>query len=259
MRRIVIAVAVVLFFAVLFSLSPALSSLIKINLLQFLGPAQELENLLFSPIGFVVRSVGRTIEAVRVNPDLEERAGFLSAEVSRLREVEEENRQLRALLDLPDSPRYRGVVARVIGRDIRHWNQSILINRGGADGVKREAAVVSARGLVGKVIEVAPRLSRVLLIIDSASGVGGAIQSSRQTGIVEGTAAGGCLMKYLPRRIEISPGENVVTSGLGGVYPPGLLVGTITAVRAEKEGIYQNADLEPAVRFDRLEWVMVLR
>ncbi len=259
MRRIVIAVAVVLFFAVLFSLSPALSPLIKINLLQFLGPAQELENLLFAPIGFVVRAVGRTVEAVRVNPILEERAGFLTAEVARLREVEEENRQLRALLDLPAFPRYRGVVARVIGRDIRHWNQSILINRGGADGVKREAAVVSARGLVGKVIEVAPRLSRVLLIIDSASGVGGAIQSSRQTGIVEGTAAGGCLMKYLPRRIEISAGENVVTSGLGGVYPPGLLVGTITAVRPEKEGIYQNADLQPAVRFDRLEWVMVLR
>ncbi len=259
MRRIVIAGAVVLSFAVLFSLSPALSSLLKINLLQFLGPAQELGNAVFSPIGSVARAVGRTIEAARVNPGLEERAGFLLAEVARLREVEEENRQLRALLNLPDRPRYRGVVAKVIGRDIRHWNQSIVIDRGGADGVEREAAVVSARGLVGKVIEVAPRLSRVLLIIDSASGVGGVIQSSRQTGIVEGTAGGGCLMKYLPRRIEISPGETVITSGLGGVYPPGLLIGTITAVRPEKDGIYQNADLEPAVRFDRLEWVMVLR
>ncbi len=259
MRRIVVAVTVVLAFAILFSLSPALSSLVKINLLQLLGPAQELGNAAFSPLGYAVRSIGRTIEAARINPVLEEQAGFLTAEVSRLKEVEAENRQLRALLDLPDRLRYRGVVARVIGRDIRHWNQSVLIDRGGADGVEREAAVVSSRGLVGKVIEVAPRLSRVLLIIDPASGVGGAIQSSRQTGIVEGTAAGGCLMKYLPRRIEISPGEAVVTSGLGGVYPPGLLIGTIAAVRPKQEGIYQNADLEPAVRFDRLEWVMVLR
>jgi rod shape-determining protein MreC len=119
--------------------------------------------------------------------------------------------------------------------------------------------VVSAEGLVGKVIEVAPRLSRVLLIIDPSSGVGGVIQSSRSTGIVEGTAGGGCVMKYLPRRVEISPGETVVTSGLGGVYPPGLLIGTVTASREEKDGTYQNADLEPVARFDRLEWVMVLR
>lgn len=259
MRRIVVAVAVVLAFIVLFSLTPALSSLLRINLLQLLGPVQDLGDTLFTPAGILARSIGRTIEAARVNPVLEERAGFLAAEVARLREVEEENRRLRALLGLREREGRRGVVARVIGRDILHWNQSILIDRGGADGVVREAAVVSAEGLVGKVIEVAPRLSRVLLIIDSASGVGGVIQGSRQTGIVEGTPDGGCLMKYLPRRVEISPGETVVTSGLGGVYPPGLLIGTITAVRPERDGIYQNADLEPAARFDRLEWVMVLK
>ncbi len=259
MRRMVVAVAVVLSFAVLFSLSPPLSSLLKINLLQFLGPVQELGNAVFSPLGLLARTIGRTVEAVRVNPELEERVGFLTGEVARLREVEAENRRLRALLGLRERPGYRGVVARVIGRDIQNWNQSILINRGGADGVVREAAVVSPEGLVGKVIEVAPHLSRVLLIIDPSSGVGGAVQDSRRTGIVEGTAAGGCEMKYLPRRVDISPGEAVVTSGLGGVYPPGLLVGIITAVRPAGDGIYQNADLQPAARFDRLEWVMVLR
>lgn len=259
MRRIVIAVAVILFFAILFSLSPAVSSFLKVNLLQLLGPVQELGDAVFSPFGFVIRSIGRTVEAARINPVLEERVGFLAGEVARLKEAEAENRQLRALLGLPERLAYGGVVARVIGRDIQNWNQSVLIDRGGADGVEKEAAVVSAGGLVGKVIEVAPRLSRVLLIIDSSSGVGGVLQSSRQTGIVEGTAGGGCIMKYLPRRVEISPGETVVTSGLGGVYPPGLLVGTIAAARPEQDGTYQNSDLEPATSFDRLEWVMVLR
>jgi len=259
MRRIVVAVAVVLLLAVLFSLSPPFSSLLKINLLQLFGPVQEAGNAVFAPLGLAVRAVGRTVEAARVNPALEERADFLAREVARLKEVEAENRRLRELLGLPDRAGRPGVVARVIGRDIQNWNQSVLIDRGGADGVAREAAVISAGGLVGKVIEVAPRLSRVLLIIDPASGVGGVVQSSRSTGIVEGTAAGGCVMKYLPRRIEISPGDTVVTSGLGGVYPPGILIGTIVAAREEKDGTYQNAELEPAARFDRLEWVMVLR
>ncbi len=258
MRRIVIAVAVVLSLAVLFSLSPALSSRLKINLLQLLGPVQELGNTVFSPLGYIVRSIGRTVEAIRVNPALEERAGFLAEEVARLREVEAENRQLRALLGRGERPGARGVVARVIGRDIQTWKQSVLIDRGGADGVVREAAVLAAGGLVGKVIEAAPHLSRVLLIIDPASGVGGVVQGSRSIGIVEGTG-GGCVMKYLPRRVEISAGETVVTSGLGGVYPPGLLIGTVTGSREEKDGTYQNADLEPAARFDHLEWVMVLR
>ena len=100
MRRIVVAVAVVLAFAVLFSLSPPLSSRLKINLLQFLGPVQEMGNAVFTPLGFLVRSIGRTVEAVRVNPGLEEKVGFLSGEVARLREVEAENRRLRALLGL---------------------------------------------------------------------------------------------------------------------------------------------------------------
>lgn len=258
MRRMIVAGAVVLVLAILFSLSPAFSSRLKMDLIQLLGPFQELVNTVFSPLGLIVRSIGRTVEAVRVNPALEERAGFLAGEVARLREVEAENRQLRALLGRGDRPVPRGVVARVIGRDIQSWNQSVLIDRGGADGVAREAAVLSAGGLVGKVIEVAPHLSRVLLIIDSSSGVGGVIQSSRSTGIVEGTGEG-CVIKYLPRRAEISLGETVVTSGLGGVYPPGLLIGTVAAWQEETDGTYQNADLEPAARFDHLEWVMVLR
>ncbi|MFH1038912.1 MAG: rod shape-determining protein MreC [PVC group bacterium] len=259
MRRIVVAVAVALFLIILLSLSPSFSAFLKIRLAEVAAPIHSAAAAVFLPAGVLAENIGRIIQAARINPRLEEQNAFLTVEVARLREVENENEALRSLLDFKRKQRYSGVVARVIGRDIYHWNQSILIDKGGADGVVREAAVVSARGVVGKVVEVAPHLSRVLLIIDRTSGVGGMIQSSRQTGIVEGTTDGGCVMKYLPRRPPILPGEAVITSGLGQIYPPGLLIGTITGVYEQEFGLYQYADLEPATRFDRLEQVMVLQ
>ncbi len=251
--------AVALFLITLLSLSPSYSSFLKIHVAEIFSPIQSAASTIFSPLGTLAENIGRVIHAARINPRLEERNTSLEAEVIRLREVENENKALRALLDFKREQHYNGVVARVIGRDLYHWNQSVLIDKGGADGVVRAAAVVSAQGVVGKIVEVAPHLSRVLLIIDRTSGVGGLIQSSRQTGIVEGTAEGGCVMKYIPRRPPISPGEIVLTSGLGQIYPPGLLIGTIIRVYEQKNGLYQYADLEPATRFDRLEQVMVLQ
>lgn len=258
MRRIVTAGAVGLVFIVLLSLSLPASSTLKISLTEVLAPVQGVVHIFFQKLGGVVEGIGRVIRAARVNRELEERLNFLSREVIRLREVERENKALRSLLEFETKEPYAGIAARVIGRDIQHWNQSILINRGGAEGVKKDAAVVSPQGVVGKVIEVAPHISRVLLIVDRNSRVGGVIQTSRLTGIVEGLDSGTCVIKYLPRRTTVEPGEIVLTSGLGQVYPPGLLIGTITRVSAEKFGLYQYADLEPATDFDRLEQVMVL-
>lgn len=254
----VIGAVVGLALIALLSLSPSISSSLKISIVELLSPLQSVAHDIFLPLGDLVKNVGRIIQAAGANPGLEERADSLVIEIVRLKEVEAENRALSSLLKFERREHYSGVVARVIGRDLSHWNQSILINKGGADGVVKEAAVISAQGVVGKIIEVAPHLSRVLLIIDRTSGVGGIIQDSRQTGIVEGRTGGGCVMKYLPRRLPVSPGEVVITSGLGQVYPPGLLIGTVTTVYEEEFGLYKSAELKPAARFNQLELVMVL-
>ena len=259
MRRIVIVAVVGLSLIALLSLSTSVSSSLKISIVELLSPLQSIAHEVFSPLGSLVKNIGRIIQAARTNPLLEDRADSLGREVVRLREVGEENRELRSLLEYEREEFPSGIVARVIGRDLSHWNQSILINKGGADGVVKEAAVISAQGVVGKIIEVAPHLSRVLLIIDRTSGVGGIIQGSRQTGIIEGTSAGGCVMKYLPRRLPVFSGEVVITSGLGQVYPPGLLIGTVSQVYEEEFGLFKSAQLNPAARFDRLELVMVLK
>jgi len=259
MRRIVIVAVVGLSLIAILSLSASVSSSLKISIVELLSPLQSIVHEVFLPVGSLAKNIGRIIQAARTNPVLEDRADSLGREVVRLREVGEENQALRSLLEYEREESCSGVVARVIGRDLSHWNQSILINKGGADGVVKEAAVISAQGVVGKIIEVAPHLSRVLLIIDRTSGVGGIIQGSRQTGIVEGTTGGGCVIKYLPRRLPVSPGEVVITSGLGQVYPPGLLIGTISIVYEEEFGLYKSAELKPSARFNQLEMVMVLK
>lgn len=258
MRRIVTAGAVGLALIALLSLSHPVSTALKINLAEVLAPVQSAAHTFFQSLGNVVTGAGRVILAARINRKLEERLNFLTGEVIRLKEVEKENEALKTLLEFKKKELYNGIAARVVGRDIRHWNQSVLLNKGGVDGVKKGAPVVSPRGVVGKVVEAAPHISRVLLIVDGNSRVGGIIQSSRLTGIVEGLADGRCTMRFLPRRTTIGPGEIVLTSGLGRIYPPGLLIGTVTRVYSEELGLYQCADLEPATDFDRLEQVMVL-
>jgi len=242
----------------LLSLSPSVSSSIKIYLAELVSPFQSGANFLFRQLGSVSAGVGRLIATAQKDTRLEQRVDSLTREVARLKEAERENTILRTLLDLREKIPSGGVAARVVGRDIHHWNQSILLNKGGVDGIKKDDPVVSAGGLVGRIREVSPHLSRVLLITDPASGVGAVLQSSRLTGIVKGDLRGGCVISYLPRRVTISPGEKVVTSGLGRVYPPGLLIGTIDRVYRKKFGLYQSADLIPAAAFDRLEQVMVI-
>ena len=256
--RIVTVGAVVLSLIVLLSLPPSFSSALKIKTIEVLAPAQRSGYGLFSRLGMISAGVGRVIRAGRVNRDLEDKLELLSRRVVRLREVERENSLLRELLKLKRKGAFQGIAARVIGRDVRHWYQSVLVDKGLVDGVRKESAVVSGQGVVGKVIEAAPHSSRVLLLVDQNSRVGGVVQDSRLSGIVGGFSTRSCRINYLPRRSRIEPGELVLTSGLGRIYPPGLLIGTISKVYPEKFGLYQYADLEPATDFDRLEEVLVL-
>jgi len=258
MRRIITVGAISLFLIALLSLSVPTSSFLKIRLTEVFIPVQRGIYAAFRGLGDFVHGIGGVIRAARLNQQLEEQNVFLTREIIRLREVEKENQGLRSLLAFKKESSYKSIAAQIVGRDIRNWYGSILIAKGKSDGVEKGAAVVSARGVIGKVIEVAPHISRVLLIVDRNSRVGGVLQSSRLSGIVEGLSSNLCVINYLPRRIKIDPGELVLTSGLGQIFPPGLPLGTINRVYPGKFGLHQYADLEPAADFDRLSQVMVM-
>jgi rod shape-determining protein MreC len=181
----------------------------------------------------------------------------------RLKELESENEALRQLLQFTqanptDSYRAAEVVGHVIGQDPSNLLRYIIIDVGTGDGVAKGMPVVTDRGLVGRIVEVSSRSSKVLLINDVSSSVNAIIQSSRATGIVEGKADGGLVMKYIPQPVEVNVGDIILTSGLGATFPKRLVIGQVTAVHKRDIELFQEAEIKPTVDFDRVEIVLVL-
>jgi len=187
----------------------------------------------------------------------------LRAEVEQLRrrladleEARSEVARLRRLLALRAELPTATLAARVVARDPDTWFATVLVNRGGRDGIRRHDVVVTAEGLVGRVLEVYPTASRVLLITDPRSAVGVLVQRTRDAAVVEGQAGPSLRLRYLPRDTAARPGDVLVTSGLGGVFPRGLRVGTIRSVF--KGGLFLEAEVIPAADPSRIEEVLVL-
>jgi len=187
---------------------------------------------------------------------LRARVAVLQGELTRLAEVEAANRRLSRLLELRPAIGKRLVAARVIGRDASARDRTITLDKGERDGVVPGAAVLVPEGVVGQVFHASPGAARVLLISDRNSGVDTIVQRSRVSGIVEGQQAD-CTLKYVKRGADVREGDHVVTSGLDGIFPKGVLLGDVVHVRTPKRGRVQTIVVEPRVVFDQLEEVLV--
>jgi rod shape-determining protein MreC len=223
-----------------------------------------------APIQGAASAVGRALEgswqgmvdlwrARAQNAQLRERARALEQEIDRLTEIALENERLRRLLDFRGELEGELLTARVIGHDATGLARTLIIDRGERDGVTKGAAVLAPEGVVGQVFLAGPTSARVLLISDHNSGVDAIVQRSRARGIVQGTADGGCGLKYVKRTEDVKVGDAVVTSGVDGIFPKGLPVGRITAIDKRGQGLFQSAEVEPRLDFDELEEVLVTR
>ncbi|MBI4280170.1 MAG: rod shape-determining protein MreC [Armatimonadetes bacterium] len=191
------------------------------------------------------------------NARLHAEVARLSREAADLRERAAATERLERLLVLTQERPGRLVAGRVIARDAAVWLSTVMVDHGRAHGVRRGAPVVVPEGLVGRVMEAAPASSRVLLITDSRSAVGALLQRSRDVGVVEGTGHPMLVMRYLSRGADVRAGDAVVTSGLGGVFPRGLVIGTVVEVAKDQVGLFQEAKVKPAVDLGRLEEVLI--
>ena len=178
----------------------------------------------------------------------------LGEELKAFKETAKENEQLNQMLAFKAHHPYRTLGARVIGRDASNWYRSLQIDRGTADGLRPDLAVLNADGLIGKITAVTRTEARVLLLTDPNCKASALVQSSREPGVVAGIE-----MTYVDRRAKINPGEAVITSGLGGVFPKGIFIGTVIKGRLDPQtGLYQTLELKPAVDYRRLEEVVVI-
>lgn len=177
---------------------------------------------------------------------------------NRLAEMELSNRRLRYFLNLQITMQENVLAAEVISRDPSPWFKTLIIDRGGKDGLAMGTAVVVAEGVAGQVIEVSDHFSKVLLITDRNSAVDALVQRTRARGVIKGDATDRCLFKYALRKHDVRIGDIIVSSGLDGVYPKGLRIGKVAEVVRSNAGIFQEVTVTPFVDFEKIEEVLVV-
>lgn len=197
------------------------------------------------------------VDTEEENRILVENNRSLSAMLAENNEVRLENERLRRLLDFKEAQEIATLPARVIAEDATSWFRTVTINKGGEQGVVEGMPVVVAEGVVGRVVRSSPHFARVLLITDASSAVASLLQDNRARGICRGKGEH-LVFDFVLRREEIKVGDRVVTSGMGGVFPKGLVVGEVKSVNRREFGLFQAIEVIPAVDFSHLEEVLVL-
>ncbi|MBL7714632.1 MAG: rod shape-determining protein MreC [Bdellovibrionales bacterium] len=178
--------------------------------------------------------------------------------IAELKEAELENARLRKLLSFKDKQKLKTIAARVIGKDVSSDFRAIRIDRGEKDGVMKNMAVLTHEGIVGRVLRTANNHSDIVTIVDLYSAVDAIVERSRARGIVEGKTDDLCQLRFALRTDDIQPGDVLISSGLGGIFPKNVLVGTVTRVDRKAFGISQEVEVKPSVDFSRLEEVMIV-
>jgi rod shape-determining protein MreC len=174
-------------------------------------------------------------------------------------ETREENGRLRRLLILRDRLPLATVAGEVIGREAGGWVRSLTVNRGRGDGIAQQTPVIVPDGLVGRVVQVHRGAAVIQLLNDPASTVGAVVQRTRTAGLVEGDAGGALRFKFMARDgATVAPGDLVVTSGLGTLFPKGLPVGRVVKIEDKGSALFHFAVLAPAVDFSRVEEVLLV-
>lgn len=197
------------------------------------------------------------------NERLESEVIKLKRENRDVSEYKAENERLKGLLELKESAaEYTTVAAEVISRSQNDWYNTFEIGKGSLNGIERGDTVITADGIVGRVTEVGPNYSVVTTVLDESSVIGIKVSRTQGTGLAEGDKEFAknmqCKLSFVDRNTPVIVGDIIETSGSGGIYPPGLVVGTVVSVSADSAGSLNFATIEPSVDFDLLREVLVI-
>lgn len=182
----------------------------------------------------------------------------LNARVVAGNEALQANQRLTKLLDMKNTVKAPTLTASVVGEDISSWFRTLVIDRGSSDGLREGMAVVAADGVVGQIIKISPSTSRVLLLTDHSSGIAAVIQRSRARGVVKGKGGGLCSLEFATNEEDVKIGDQVVSSGIGGIFMKGLPIGEVIMVKRGEYGIFQTVTIRPAVNSAHQEEVLVV-
>lgn len=207
----------------------------------------------------VLRDVAEFPRLRSQNDRLRATVAQLTRQLTQTQETARENERLRRLVDVPpaeDASAARWIVARVVGVAPAPGTRAVLLDRGARAGLRPETPVRVPEGLVGKLVTVGGRSSFALLMTDPNFRAGCLIERSRETGVLAGSLEGRLWIQLLPASGDVAVGDVVVTSGLGGVFPKGLRIGTVVRVGVDSTRLYRVVEVVPAAAMNRLEEVL---
>ena len=195
------------------------------------------------------------------NEELKNRNSELEQSLRELENIKTENETLKEYLNLTEKyGEYKTIPAYVINKDISNYSKTIIINVGKNDGIEENMTVIADQGLVGHVVSVTDTTAKVQTIIDTASSVSSIMSSTEESIVCKGTLDSTTELRamYIPTDYNIIQGDSIETSGLGGIYPKGIHIGTVRQVEATKNVTDRYAIIDTAVDFDKLSTVLVI-
>jgi len=235
----------------------------ELPVITALSPAQKVLSTASITIKEIFNTIPEILTLKEQNEELQKQVAELEKYKQQILEFQKENINLRSMLGLKQrSLQYDMEAAEVIGRDSGNWFNVILIDKGEEDGIKKDMAVVTDQGLVGYTFSTGKNYAKVILITDDRSSVSSMIERTRDNGIIKGTIdpapRGFVKMVYLPQEANLVKGDVVISSGLGGVVPKGIIIGEVMEAGKEPNDLMQYAIIKPEADLQKLEQVFVI-
>ena len=234
------------------------------TMLSVIAPLQEAVSKVFSPVADFFSTFSEVGRLRQENAILQEQLDKIGTTAEQIQRIIDENREIRELLGLQDTLNLRTTGAQVISRGASNYEWTVTIDKGTADGVEVDMPVVSADGLVGKVVQTTGGSATVQLIVDPRVSVGVRLVKSGETGILEGRGEQDLRLSFYDSRNEVTLQELVATSGspvtegATAIYPPGIPVGVVSSIDPDPAATSQDIRIRPHVDFTRLDIVAVV-
>jgi rod shape-determining protein MreC len=234
------------------------AGLIRKIVLEIAAPIQ---NVMDASIKSIASAWSRYIVLIGLeeeNNNLKKKINDLKSQLTLYQEGYLEAQRLRNLLALKDDHNYDFIAARIIGREQISFSKTILINKGTTQGLNIGMPVLAGSGLIGRVIDVSWHAAKVLLLSDESSNIDAIVQRNRTQGIIRGAGSHGYVLKYISKTQDVKEGDVIVSSGIGGVFPKGLMLGAVNHVDRSEAGLFLKIYVTPSIDFSKLEEVLVL-
>lgn len=222
------------------------------------SPVRMLGAAVASPFGAIGNAAGNLTASSETLSELKEENEQLTAKVAELSEAKKTAERLEALVGLQSTYSLQSTAARIIGGSSDAWSDTVTLDKGSTSGFAVGMPVCSSGGVIGQIIEVSATTSTVRLITDEQSGVSAMLQDSRAQGMLQGQADGTLRLSYITADADVKTGDIVITSGLGGVFPKGLPLGTVSSVERASNAVYYTIVVRAASTAENNEEVLVV-